>query len=130
MSYAIEASAVVAGFINTNKDGMQFDVDDVYDYIRYALWNAGVGPIRHNFTRSEMISYLNACDGVCLRTTGCGYIIDKTLLNSNFKSDKEREFLLNNPELARSFDLFCRLQVDIRTPRYVLDKMGYRFLYA
>lgn len=127
MSVAVDKEQVVAGFINTNKDGLEFSTEDIYSYV-LSLWNAGCGPIRLNFTRYEMEMFLNNCDGVCLRTTGEGYVIDKSLLNPNM-SEKERELLHNDKELAKSFDLFCRLQVDIRTPRYLLDAMGYRFLY-
>ena len=41
---------------------------------------------------------------------------------------QEREFFHGDPKKAKSFDLFCRLQVDIRTPNYILKAMGFGFL--
>lgn len=128
MCIAIEKEQVVAGFVNRNKDGAEFTMRDIDDYIR-SLWNAGCGPVRVNFTDREMRDYLDRCDGVCLRITPRGYRIDKSLLSSEM-TQEEREFLQGDPELARSLDLFCRLQVDLRTPNSLLDAMGFRFMYA
>lgn len=127
MAYAIDKNTVIAGFVNTHKDKTEFDLNDIYDYI-LSLWNAGVGPIRLNFTKIEMKYYLEACVGVCLQRTSDHYYIDKSLLNDKM-SKKEANLLNNNKELAKSFDLWCRLQVDLRTPRMLLDAMGYKFLY-
>ena len=127
MCYAIEKEQAVAGYINRNADGMEFTLYDVYDYIS-SLWNAGCGPIRLNFKNNELRNYLDLCDGICLKITPKGYRIDKSLLSTEM-SQEERVFLHNNEELARSFDLFCRLQVDIRTPRHILNAMGFRFIY-
>ena len=128
MSIAVEAEQVVAGFINTTPDKTNFTLEDIYDYIG-VLWNAGCGPVRLNFTRNEMIHFLDSCDGICLRKTSNGWCIDKSLL-SDAISENEKNFLRNNKELAKSFDLFCRLQVDFRTPYRLLDAMGYQFLYT
>lgn len=128
MCVAIDTEQVVAGYVNRNKSGKDFTLDDIYKYIG-TLWNAGCGPIRLNFTHEEMIHFLDACDGICLRKTADGWRIDKSLLSDSM-SHKEEAFLRGNKELARSFDLFCRLQVDFRTPSRILDAMGYRFLYA
>lgn len=127
MAYAIDKNTVIAGFVNTHKDRTEFDLNDIYNYI-ISLWNAGVGPIRLNFTKAEMKYYLEACVGVCLQRTLDHYYIDKSLLNDKM-SKKEANLLNNNKELAKSFDLWCRLQVDLRTPRMLLDAMGYKFLY-
>lgn len=128
MCVAVDREQVVAGFVNRNKDGLEFTLDDVYHYIK-SLWNAGCGPVRLNFTRYQMECYLKLCEGVCLRITPNGYRIDKSLLSDQM-TDEEREFLHNSKELAKSFDLFCRLQVDLRTPRPLLDAMGFRFIYV
>lgn len=128
MSVAIDTEQVIAGFVNINKDGLEFSVEDIYDYIT-SLWNAGCGPLRINFKKDELINYINRCNGICLRKIGfqC-WRIDKLLLSDQM-SPEEREFLNDNKELAKSFDLFCRLQVDLRTPKYLLDAMGFKFLY-
>ena len=128
MCIAIEKEQVVAGFINRNEDGLEFTLSDIDDYI-LSLWNAGCGPIRLNFKRQELRNYLDQCDGVCLRITPRGYRIDKSLLSDEMTLE-ESEFLYNDKELAKSFDLFCRLQVDLRTPSSLLDAMGYRCIYA
>ena len=128
MCVAIDKEQVVAGFINQNKDGFDFTLHDIYDYIS-SLWNAGCGPIRLNFKRQELQNYLESCNGICLRITPQGYKIDKSLLSEEM-TPKEKEFLNNNKDLAKSFDLFCRLQVDLRTPRHLLDAMGFRFIYT
>lgn len=128
MCVAIDKEQVVAGFINQNKDGLDFTLHDIYDYIS-SLWNAGCGPIRLNFKRQELQNYLESCNGICLRITPQGYKIDKSLLSEEM-TPKEKEFLNNNKDLAKSFDLFCRLQVDLRTPRHLLDAMGFRFIYT
>ena len=128
MSVAIDTEQVIAGFVNINKDGLEFSVEDIYDYIT-SLWNAGCGPLRINFKKDELINYINRCNGICLRKIGfqC-WRIDKSLLSDQM-SPEEREFLNDNEEFAKSFDLFCRLQVDLRTPIYILDAMGFKFLY-
>lgn len=128
MCVAIDKEQVVAGFINRNKDGLDFTLHDIYDYTS-SLWNAGCGPIRLNFKRQELQNYLESCNDVCLRITPQGYKIDKSLLSEEM-TPEEKEFLHNNKDLAKSFDLFCRLQVDLRTPRHLLDAMGFRFIYA
>ena len=128
MCVAIEKEQVVAGFINRNSDGLEFTIDDIDDYIS-SLWNAGCGPIRLNFKRQELRHFLDLCEDVCLKVTPKGYKIDKSLLSEQM-SQEERAFLHDNRDLAKSFDLFCRLQVDIRTPRHLLDAMGFRFIYA
>ena len=129
MSVAIDKEQVIAGFINMNNDGLEFSAKDIYTYITF-LWNAGCGPVRLNFKKNELINYINRCDGVCLRTIGFEHWrIDKSLLSDRM-SPEEREFLHNNKEFAKSFDLFCRLQVDLRTPSYLLNAMGFRFIYA
>ena len=129
MSVAIDTEQVIAGFVNINKDGLEFSVEDIYDYIT-SLWNAGCGPLRINFKKDELINYINRCNGICLRKIGfqC-WRIDKLLLSDQM-SPEEREFLNDNKELAKSFDLFCRLQVDLRTPKYLLDAMGFKFVYS
>lgn len=127
MDCPVDVNQVVAGFVNRNKDGIEFTIEDVYSYI-LSLWNS-CGLVRLNFTKPQCIEYLNKCDGVCIRITSKGWKIDKSLLSDKFISPKEEKFLNNDKELAKSFDLFCRLQVDIGTDRYLLDAMEYRFLY-
>lgn len=126
MDSSVNVEQVVAGFVNRNKDGVEFTINDVHNYI-LSLWNS-CGLVRLNFTKSQCIEYLNKCDGVCLRIIRTGWRIDKSLLSDKM-SPKERKLLNNDKELAKSWDLFCRLQVDIGTDRYLLDAMGYRFLY-
>ena len=41
---------------------------------------------------------------------------------------QERDFFHSDPKKAKSFDLFYRLQVDIRTPSYILKARGFGFL--
>ena len=127
MAYAIDKETVVCGFVNTHKDKTEFNLEDIYNYI-LSLWNTGVGPIRLNFIKAEMEYYLEKCVGVCLQKTSGHYCIDKSLLNDRM-SEKEAKFLHYDKKLAKSFDLWCRLQVDIRTPRMLMDAMGYKFLY-
>ena len=129
MCLTLEREQVVAGFVNRNKDGLEFTLEDINDYIT-SLWNAGCGPVRLNFRERELINILDECDGICLRQIGdMHWRIDKSFLSDKM-THKEREFLHDDKNLAKSFDLFCRLQVDIRTPRLLLDAMGFRFIYA
>ncbi len=125
---AIEKEQAVAGYINRHGDGVAFTVDDVNKYV-LSLWNAGCGPIRLNYTQQELRDYLDCCEGVCLLNTPQGYVIDKSGLHIDM-TEEEREFLYDNVELATSFALFCKLQVDMRTPEGLLDAMGFRFMYA
>ncbi len=129
MSIAVDVELVVAGFVNRHSDKEQFTVDDVWHNYITSLWNAGCGPVRLNFTKDELELYLDKCVGVCLDKTLRGYRINKSLLSSQM-TEKEADFLDNDPNLAKSFDLFCRLQVDFRTPSMMLDFMGFRFIYA
>lgn len=129
MSYAIDKQQVIAGYVNTHKTGTEFTLDDIYEYTRL-LWNAGVGPIRLNYTRLEMKCFLNQCVGVFLRRTANGWKIDKSLLKDTFTQKEKEFFKTDSKELARSFDLFCKLQVDMRTPDLLLDAMGYHYIYA
>jgi hypothetical protein len=128
MAYAINVEQVVAGFVNTHKDGLQFDLKDVQNYTLH-LWNCGVGPLRLNYTNAELENYLDLCIGVCLQRSPKRWKIDKSLLSDEM-SPKEAKFLHNDKDLAKSFDLFYRLQVDIRTPHMLLDAMGFRFIYS
>lgn len=125
---AIDKEQVVAGYINRHDDCLEFTVHDVEEYIR-SLWNAGCGPIRLNFTQQELRNYLDQCKGLCLQIMPGGYRIDKSLLSDRILPS-ENDFLHGNKELAKSFDLFCRLKVDIRTPPNLLDAMGFRFVYV
>lgn len=129
MCYCLDKEQLLAGFINTNKDGLKFVLQDVYDYLS-VLWNAGCGPIRLNFTRQEMTFYLNRCVDICVEKEPNGWKINKSYLSDEFQSEEERNFLGGNKELAKKWDLFCRLQVDFRTPRYLLDAMGFRFVHT
>ena len=45
MCIAVEKEWIVAGFVNTHADGLEFTLDDIYDYI-LSLWNTGCGPVR------------------------------------------------------------------------------------
>lgn len=128
MCVSIEKEQVVAGFINRNKNGMFFTLDDVDAYI-LSLWNAGCGPIRLNFKRQELYNYLFQCNNICLRINTNGFIIDKSFLSSSM-TEEEKDLFHGNEELAKSFDLFCKLHVDIRTPHHLLDAMGYHYIYS
>lgn len=128
MCVALEKEQAVAGYINRHEDGRPFTIDDVNEYV-LSLWNAGCGPIRLNYTQQELRGYLDCCDGVCLFNTPQGYVIDKSGLHINM-TEEERQFLHGDTELAISFALFCKLQVDMRTPESLLDAMGFRFMYA
>lgn len=127
MSVAVEAEQVVAGYVNTHEDGAEFSIEDIYDYI-LSLWNAGCGPIRLNFTKQDMARFLDSCRGVCLNENSFGYTIDKSLLRFEI-TPEEKAFLQNDAKRAQSFALFCKLQVDLRTPNRLLDVMGFRFMY-
>ena len=125
---AIEKEHVVAGYVNQHSDGLEFTIQQVNEYIM-SLWNAGCGPIRLNFTQQELVDYLDSCRGICLSITQPGYVIDKSGL-SFVMTPEERSFLHNDTRLAQSFALFCKLQVDLKTPDRLLDAMGFRFIYA
>lgn len=127
MCVAIDKEQVVAGYVNQNPDGLKFTVQDIYEYIM-SLWNAGCGPVRLNFTQQELMDYLDSCRGICLSIAKPGYVIDKSLLNFEM-TPEERVFLRNDVRLARSFSLFCKLQVDLKTPDRLLDYMGFGFMY-
>ena len=127
MDCPVNVNEVVAGFINTSKDGVEFTIDDVDGYI-LSLWNK-CGLVRLNFDRHDLISYLNKCDGVCLRITSTGWRIDKSLLSSKL-TPKERELMGDDKEVAKSWNLFWRLNLNTGADRYLLDAMGYRFIYA
>ena len=129
MCYCLDKEQAVAGFVNCNRDGLKFVLRDVYDYLS-VLWNAGCGPIRLNFTRKEMEMYLDRCGGICVEKEPSGWKINKSYLSEEFRSEEEREFLHGDRERARQWDLFCRLQVDFRTPRCLLDAMGFRFVHT
>ena len=126
MCFAVDKEHVVAGYINVNNDGKCFDVDCVMNYVN-TLWNSGCGPIRLNFSRDELRTYLDSCNGIGMRGEYGQYVIDKSTLNSKMTAE-ERELFGGQAEYARSFDLFCKLQVNLRTPECVLDAMGYDFL--
>lgn len=128
MCVAIEKEQAVAGYINLHEDEKHFTIEDVNDYVR-SLWNAGCGPIRLNYTQQELRKYLDRCNGVCLSKTSEGYIIDKSGLRIQM-TPAEREFLQNDENRAISFSLFCKLQIDMRTPDDLLDAMGYRFMHG
>ena len=128
MCVAVEKEQVVAGFINRNKDGLEFTLHDIDDYI-LSLWNAGCGPIRLNFTQQELKDFLDSCRGICLSSTHSGYVIDKSGMNF-IMTPEERKYLNNDPKRAQSFALFCKLRVDVKTPDYLLDAMGFRFMYT
>ena len=168
--YAIDVEQVVGGFINVHEDGEYFVLQDVYDYIS-SLWNAGCGPIRLNFTRPEMVKYLDRCNGICLDVCntrriyytgkrdgkkrwinefnyGIYYVTERGIIEGEAANyyqwrinksyleplpenvKEERNFFRNyNKAMAISFDLFCRLQIDLRTPRNLLDTMGFGFIH-
>lgn len=128
MSIAVEKDQVVAGYVNKHKDGTRFTIDDIYDYIG-DLWNAGCGPVRPNFTRMELKYFLDIRDGICLKTTIGGYVIDKSKL-SPAMTEVEAEIFHNDENIAKSFDLFCKLRVNLATEHKLLDYMGFRFIYA
>ena len=128
MAIAINVEQVVAGFINRNCHEKKFDVDDVYDYIR-SLWNAGCGPIRLNFTREDLICFLDKCCTVCLEKDDKEYIINKELLNDCLSLEERDFFRTDDKDIARSFDLFCKLKVDLRTPKLLMYAMGFDFMY-
>lgn len=127
MCVALEVEQAVAGFVNTSEDGRRFDVDDVNEYIM-SLWNAGLGPVRLNFTQQQLRDYLEKCRGLCLSRTNLGYQIDKSGLGLDL-TKKELELLENDKNKAQSFALFCKLRVDPKTHDYLLDAMGFRFMY-
>ena len=129
MCIAVEKEEVVAGFINNREDGLVFSVDDVYEYIR-SLWNAGCGPVVLNFKRIELIYFLDDCDGVCLRKAAGidRWQIDKSLLNHEMTPD-EYDFCYGDKELAKKFDLFCKLQIDPCLCGNMLDALGFRFIH-
>lgn len=127
MAYCLDKEQAVAGYVNTHKDGFVFNIHDVNEYVR-SLWNAGCGPIRLNYTQQELSEYLNRCCGVCLRLHPNGYIIDKTPLQID-PTDAEYQFFHGDHDLTVGFALFCKLQVDMRTPDYLLDAMGFRFMH-
>ncbi len=127
MCVAIEKEQAVAGYVNRHADGTEFTIQQVNDYI-ISLWNAGCGAIRLNFTQEELRDYLDSCRGICLSTTEPGYVIDKSGLDFAMTPEESR-FLNNDAGLARSFALFCRLKVDLKTPDRLLDAMGFRFMY-
>lgn len=129
MAVAVEVEQVVAGFINTRDDCVKFTLEDVNDYIM-SLWNAGCGPIRLNFTQSELYNYLEACRGTCLHKTWPGFKIDKSLLDVGTLTDQEKDFLDNDLRKERAFILFCKLHVSLNTPDRLLDAMGFRFMYT
>lgn len=128
MCMAIDKEQVVAGYVNLHEDGTSVTIDALNKYIR-SFWNAGCGPIRLNFTQQELRSFLDCCEGICLSDTLHGYIIDKSGLGHNL-SQEEQVFLGNDEELYKSYDLFRKLHVDLRTPDYLLDAMGFQFVYA
>ena len=128
MCVASEKEQAVAGYVNRHKDGWEFTIQHLNDYIM-SLWNAGCGPIRLNFTQQELRDYLESCRGICLSSTRAGYVIDKSGLDF-VMTEEERSFLNDDPKRAQSFALFCKLRVDVKTPDYLLDAMGFRFMYA
>lgn len=127
MCVAIDKEQVVAGYVNQNSDGFEFTIQQVNEYIM-SLWNAGCGPIRLNFTQQELVDYLDSCRGICLSVTKPGYVIDKSGLSFSM-TPEERRFLRGDEKLAQSFALFCKLQVDLKTPDRLLDFMGFGFMY-
>lgn len=128
MCVAVEKEQVVAGYVNQHDDGFLFTLDDLNEYI-LSLWNAGCGPIRLNFTQQELQGYLNRCDGICLSNTVDGYVVNKAHLNIDL-TQEEAALLHDDEGLAKSYALFCALQVDLRTPDRLLDAMGFQFMYA
>lgn len=128
MSVALEVEQAVAGFVNTSPDGRQFAIEDVNVYIM-SLWNAGCGPVRLNFTQPELHSFLDKCCDICLVKTATGYKVEKSKIDIERLTQREREALGGDEKRARSFVLFCDLRVDLKTPDRLLDAMGFRFMY-
>ena len=126
MCFAVDKEHIVAGYINVNKDGKHFDVDSVMEYV-HTLWNSGCGPVRLNFSRDELLEFLDSCNGIGMRGNYGKYVIDKSTLHSGM-TEEEQDLFYGKEETAKSFDLFCRLQVNWRTPECVLDAMGFDFL--
>ena len=129
MAVAVDVELVVAGFINTHPDKKQFVISDVQSFIQ-GLWNAGCGPIRLNFTEDQLKQFLDDCDNVCLHITPYGWEIDKDLLESDILEKDTGNLLRGDEKLAKSFDLFCKLRVDFRTPNQLLDATGFRFIFS
>lgn len=128
MCVTIEKEQAVAGYVNQHEDGQKFTIKDLNNYVM-SLWNVGCGPIRLNFTQRELKEYLELCRKICLRDHCEEYVIDKVKLVSDMTKD-EYNFWKDDTDRARSFALFCKLQVDVKTPDYLLDAMGFRFMYA
>lgn len=129
MSVALDVEQAVAGFVNTRPDGTEFDLPQVNEYIM-SLWNAGCGPVRLNFTQAQLDEFLKSCCKICLAVKGSHprYVIEKSRLD--FTPTKEESRALgNDPEKIRSFALFCKLHVSLRTPDRLLEAMGFRFMY-
>lgn len=135
----VDKELVVAGFINTNKDGKEFNLHNIYQFMG-SMVNAGCGLVRGNFEEYELIEYLDKCRGICLDegTPWGEWRINKRLLNDKC-TEEEKKFFEDGiygeldekrlKEMARSFDLFCKLQVDLRTDDKLLDFCGYRWIY-
>jgi hypothetical protein len=128
MSVALEVEQAVAGFVNTSPNGRQFATEDVNVYIM-SLWTAGCGPVRLNFTQPELHSFLDKCCDICLVKTATGYKVEKSKIDIERLTQREREALGRDEKRARSFVLFCDLRVDLKTPDRLLDAMGFRFMY-
>lgn len=127
MSVALDVNQAVAGFVNTHDDKLVFTLQDVNDYI-VSLWNAGCGPVRLNFTQNELANYLDSCMGICLDKYSPRYKINKSLLDDCL-NETELSILNHDEEKIKSFILFCKLKVSINTNDYLLDAMGFRFMY-
>lgn len=125
MSYAIEANTVLAGFINSNQNGTNFTINDIYNYIT-ELWNAGIGPIRLNFTEHQLKSVLE--NNSWIIKNGYSYTIKKKDIIEKELTERERRLLKYNKKLYQSYMILCDLQFDIGVPSRLLDFMNFNFL--
>ncbi len=130
MCVAIDKELVVIGYINNHledNDNVSFDLDDIYAYI-VTLWDVGCGPIRVNFTKSDMEDYLEQC----VRS----HILEKTgddgrYVFRNHMTPRRAEFLehYRNNLCAERYDIFCSFGGQLSARAELLKSMGYGFLY-
>lgn len=123
MCVAVDKELIVAGFVSRRLERIDFSVDDVMDY-SHTLWNAGCGPIRLNFTESELEDYLESC-GPVIEKDGNHFVFSPDYL----AVDREIADYVGEQN-AKRFSLLDSLDARVNNVSYfLLSTMGYQFIF-
>lgn len=120
MSVALDIKTAFAGFLNDKimaETLIIFSPDDIEHYVR-RLWNAGCGPVIEDYSRQELIYYL---DNNCVKMPYGRYCISL----DEFKGDAVLSEELGSELAAKRFSLFYDIGARINYPYLLLKYMGF-----